>query len=215
MARTDSRGGPLTRNRIAQIASAMFAERGFEAVTVADIAERAGVSTVTVFKHFPKKEDLFLDRAGEAAELLHAAVRDRAASGGIAGALRHLVQRLIDDRHPFSGLDARSVTFFRTVANSPTLIARARQIAAELENVLSAELAAAPDINGDTDLLAAFFIAGYARVLTGTAGDLIDGASPSALTQRHRKRVQRLFTGLEKGVLESSSATAATAASPA
>ncbi|MCB7372907.1 TetR/AcrR family transcriptional regulator, partial [Bacteroides caccae] len=56
----------------------MFLERGYDAVTVAEIAQAAGVSSVTVFKHFARKEDLFLDRRDDAVELLRAAVRDRA-----------------------------------------------------------------------------------------------------------------------------------------
>ena len=66
MPRTGSRGGPQTRAKIAEVAAGLFLEQGFDAVTVADIAKAAGVSSVTVFKHFPRKEDLFLDRQNEA-----------------------------------------------------------------------------------------------------------------------------------------------------
>src|SRR4051812_20151864 len=70
MPRTDARGGPQTRARILEVSTRLFLERGYDAVTVADIARQAGVSSVTVFKHFPRKEDLFLDRADDAVELL-------------------------------------------------------------------------------------------------------------------------------------------------
>ena len=66
MPRTGERGGPQTRARIAEVAARLFLERGFDAVTVADVAREAGVSSVTVFNHFPRKEDLLLDRTVDA-----------------------------------------------------------------------------------------------------------------------------------------------------
>ena len=49
-----------TRDAIAAAALALFLERGFDAVTVADVARAADVSEKTVFNHFPTKEDLRL-----------------------------------------------------------------------------------------------------------------------------------------------------------
>ncbi|GLW97108.1 TetR family transcriptional regulator [Microtetraspora sp. NBRC 16547] len=49
-----------TRQAIADVALRLFAERGFEAVTVNEIAEAAGVAKVTLFKYFPAKESLVL-----------------------------------------------------------------------------------------------------------------------------------------------------------
>jgi AcrR family transcriptional regulator len=200
MARTDSRGGPETRDRIALAASRLFAERGFEGVTVAEVGRAAGVSSVTVFKYFPKKEDLFFDRSVEITQLLLAAVADQASPTGVGEALRGLLLRLVDERHPVSAVEERSVTFFRTVAQSPTLIARARQIAADMQAALTLELEAA-SFDGDAALTAAFFIAGYARILTETATDLINGESHDQLTKRHRARIERLLRALSDGVI--------------
>jgi AcrR family transcriptional regulator len=47
-----------THEDIARAAMALFTERGFDAVTVAEVAEAAGVSEKTVFNYFPAKEDL-------------------------------------------------------------------------------------------------------------------------------------------------------------
>jgi AcrR family transcriptional regulator len=199
MPRTDSRGGPETRDRIALAAWGLFAQRGFEAVTVADVGRAAGVSSVTVFKYFPKKEDLFFDRSDEITELVLAAVADQASAGGVPEALRRLLLRLADERHPASGLDERSVTFFRTVAQSPTLIARARQIAADMQGALTVELQTA-GYDGDAALTAAFFIAGYARILIETATDLINGEPHRQLGKRHRGRIDRLLAALSDGV---------------
>lgn len=140
MPRTDPRGGARTRARILEASSPLFLEHGFDAVTVAQIAKEAGVSSVTVFNHFPRKEDMFLDRAFDADELLRAAVRDRAPGRDVLDALEELCARLADERHVLSGLDPRSVPFFRTVAGSAAVIARARQIAADLAAALAEEI---------------------------------------------------------------------------
>src|ERR1700759_2420788 len=175
MPRTGERGGPKTRAKIAEVAARLFLERGFDAVTVADIAREAGVSRVTVFHHFPRQEDIFLDRAADAHEFLRAAVRDRDAGVEVLDSLHDTALRLFDARHPLSGLNERSVPFFRTVASSPSLLARAREIATDLQGTLSAELDRDPAFAGDPTLLAAFFTAGYGAVLVRTAGRLIAG----------------------------------------
>jgi AcrR family transcriptional regulator len=200
--RTDRRGGAQTRDRIAKIASGLFAERGFEAVTVADVAGAAGVSSVTVFKHFPRKEDLFLDLSDEAADMLRRTVRDAADHGGIGQSLHHLLTSLVDDRHPFSGTDPRSVWWFRTMAQSPTLLARARHIASGLQHTLERELHDSPEVTADAGLLAAFVIAGYGRILIGTVRRLVAGAPEEELVRQHRDQVELLLRSLRHGVLE-------------
>jgi AcrR family transcriptional regulator len=201
MPRTSERGGPQTRAKIAEVAARLFRERGFENVTVAEVAREAGVSSVTVFNHFPRKEDLFLDRAVDADELLRAAVRDRAPGVDVLASLRDATLRLVEARHPLSGTNDRSVPFFRTVAASPALVARAREIASELQATLTEELARDPTFDGDGTLLAAFFIAGYGTVLMETARRFVAGESPGALVDDHRARLERLFDALRDGVV--------------
>ena len=199
MPRTGERGGPRTRARISAAATRLFLDRGFDAVTVAEVAREAGVSSVTVFNHFPRKEDLFLDRQVDAVELLRAAVRDR--GGDVLTSLRDATLRLLDTRHSLSGLADGSIPFFRTVAASQALVARAREIASELQQTLTEELERDPTFEGDGTLLAAFFIAGYSTVLVETARRLTAGEPPSAVVADHRARLERLFDALRSGVV--------------
>jgi AcrR family transcriptional regulator len=200
MPRTSERGGPQTRARIREVANRLFIERGYDSVTVAEVAREAGVSSVTVFNHFPRKEDLFLDRTEDAADLLRAAVRDRAQSVDVLTSLHDTSFRLYDDRHPLSGVDERSAPFFRTVAESPALVARAREIVSELQRILEEELERDPNFEGDGALLAALFLAGYSSVMVETARRLIDGQAHSAVLDDHRARLERLFDALRSGV---------------
>lgn len=199
MPRTSERGGPQTRAAILDVAITLFLERGYDNVTVAEVARAAGVSSVTVFKHFPRKEDLFLDRADDAAVLLRSAVRERDAGVTVVESLQDATNALADASHPLSGLDERSVPFLRTVAASAALIARARQIGAELQAVLTGELERDESFSGDSALLAGLFIGGYAVVLVETARRRIAGDPLDVVAINHRARLAALFSALETG----------------
>ncbi|MEV0385758.1 TetR/AcrR family transcriptional regulator [Nonomuraea sp. NPDC050643] len=199
MPRTGARGGPLTRAKISEVATRLFLERGFDTVTVTEVAREAGVSAVTVFKHFPRKEDLLLDREVDAVGLLRSAVRDRAPGTGALQSLRDTAFALLEQRHALSGLKDGSVPFFRTVAASPALVARAREIASDLQQTLAGELEHDPAFDGDAPLLAAFFVAGYTTVLVETARLLIAGEPADGIAADHRARLERLFDALSGG----------------
>ena len=200
MPRTSERGGPETRRRISDVATRMFLDRGFDTVTVADVAREAGVSSVTVFKHFPRKEDLLFDREEDAVEILRSAVRDRSPGVDVLESLRRVAFRLLDDRHALSGVKDGSIPFFRTVAASPALIARAREIAADLERTLRELLEDDEVFDGDAALFAALVIAGYVTVLTATARRVIEEGAPDPVIEDHRARLTRLFDALRDGL---------------
>jgi AcrR family transcriptional regulator len=68
----------LTRQRISDVATALFIARGFDAVKVAEIAEKVGVSEKTIYNYFQTKESLVYDRADDQLAGLVAALRERA-----------------------------------------------------------------------------------------------------------------------------------------
>jgi AcrR family transcriptional regulator len=191
MPRSAPRGGAETRARIAETASGMFAEHGFDDVTVAQVAKAAGVSSVTVFKHFPRKEDLFLDRSAETVELFQAAV-EGVPRDAVLDALEALVLRLVDERAPVSGLAPGARAFFRTIADSSTLQSRALELVAGAQRALG-------DAVGDR-LLAALFVAGYASVFVETARRVLDGDGDDVVVAGHRAGLERLFRALRDGV---------------
>jgi AcrR family transcriptional regulator len=67
----------ITRQQISDVATALFVVRGFDRVTVSEIARIVGVSEKTVFNYFPTKESLLFDRADEGLERLAAALHER------------------------------------------------------------------------------------------------------------------------------------------
>ena len=72
-----SRKRLATRQAISDAATRLFVEHGFDAVTIDQIAEAADVGRMTVFNHFPRKEEMFFDRDAECHDLLRAALRQR------------------------------------------------------------------------------------------------------------------------------------------
>ncbi|MBX7449480.1 TetR/AcrR family transcriptional regulator [Mycolicibacterium sp. 3033] len=190
----------MTRRKISDVATRMFLDRGFDEVTVAQVAKEAGVSSVTVFKHFPRKEDLLYDRVDDAVEMLRAAVQDRGAGVAALTSLRDAAFGLVDDRHALSGVKDGSIPFYRTVAASPVLIARAREIAAEMAQALQQFLDDDPDFAGDPALFATLVVAGYVTVLTTTAQHVVAEGSPDPVVADHLRRLTALFDALRDGL---------------
>jgi AcrR family transcriptional regulator len=137
-----------TRQQISDVATTLFVVRGFDSVTVSEIARIVGVSEKTVFNHFPTKESLVFDRADEGVERLAAALRERGASESPTKAmLRALgedleaMEELPDEVHMFMPL------FAEMVAATPSLRAAWVELHDRLLEVATHELAASADVD--------------------------------------------------------------------
>jgi AcrR family transcriptional regulator len=126
------------RQTISNVATALFLKKGFDAVSVADVAVAANVSKMTVFNYFPRKEDLLLDRDEEARTLVRSAILEREKGQSSVDGFFGLAQRLVAEAHPFAKWTPATEHFFGTIQESPSLVARGR----ELREVMEAELAA-------------------------------------------------------------------------
>jgi len=128
-----------TRESIAGAAMGLFVQRGFEHVTVGEIAREAGVSEKTVFNYFPTKEDIFFDEVPEQLEELVQAIRNRAPGERVIDVL-HALQVMKIPRLTSPGF----VHFARTLHESPALRAKELEVMAyftdELAGVLRSEL---------------------------------------------------------------------------
>lgn len=159
-----SRKRLATRRAISLAADRLFFERGFENVTVDEIAAAADVGRMTVFNHFPRKEDMFFDRDEEARKTLLDALRQRDKSVSPIETLRLLAHQLVRQQTPYLLFSAASERFIETVAGSETLKARARAIRDEIAQELATALAeAAGQDHSDSPakLAAAMLLAGW------------------------------------------------------
>ncbi|MCX5065664.1 TetR/AcrR family transcriptional regulator [Micromonospora lupini] len=131
-----------TRDAIADAAISLFLARGFEQVSVSDIAATAEVSKPTLFRYFATKEDLvlhrFADHNGEAARV----VRDRGPGIAPMTALHRHFRAGLERFEPVTGLNDHPevVAFHRLVFTTPSLAGRLTQYLLDDEDALAAVL---------------------------------------------------------------------------
>lgn len=155
-----------TRQALADSALELFLARGYEDVTVAEIAEAADVSVTTLFNHFPGgKPALVFDEADEREAALVAAVRDRDPGVGVLEALHAHLRRkatvqLAADPRARGDMDR----FLALVRSNRSLIEHSRAMWAAQEVALAEAIAdAAPDAGRDaTAVLAHLVLDGFA-----------------------------------------------------
>ncbi|MFF4578436.1 TetR/AcrR family transcriptional regulator [Streptomyces sp. NPDC001373] len=108
-----------TRRQLAATALELFLERGFDAVSVADVAAAAEVSKPTLFRYFPSKEDLVLDRFADHQDEAARIVRERPAGRSPVGALHDHFLAALAERDPITGLcDRPNVLAFQSLLYS-------------------------------------------------------------------------------------------------
>ena len=157
-----------TRQTISDVATRLFFERGFDAVTVDEIAEAADVGRMTVFNHFPRKEDMFFDLDEEGRDVLRETLRQRDAGVAPIETLRLLAHRLVAEQSRYIRFFPGSQLFMETVEGSETLRARARAIRDELAHVVAVALSDCVGrdlVDPDAHLAAGLLLATWAAAL--------------------------------------------------
>ncbi|WP_238845292.1 TetR/AcrR family transcriptional regulator [Nocardia terpenica] len=127
-----------TRQSISDHATRLFITHGFEATTIAEIADAARVAKKTVTNYFPRKEDLALDYHNEFAASLATTVTARAPGESALTALRREFDRAATNYEAVAGF--ANPGFCRMITNSPTLIARLRELHELREQALAEAL---------------------------------------------------------------------------
>lgn len=160
----------VTRQNISDAATRLFVERGFDNVTVDEIAEAADVGRMTVFNHFPRKEDMFFDRDEEGREKLRDALLQRDRSVAPIEAIRLLSHRVVLEDPLYISFSIESRYFVETIEKSAALIARARAMRDELAQFVAAALAESvgkeatdPDAHLAANLLLATWTVAFIR----------------------------------------------------
>jgi AcrR family transcriptional regulator len=200
-----------TRQLIVDTAWRLFADRGFDAVTVSEIARAAQVAKATVFNYFPTKEDLFFFRLeGFAARMVEAVAARDAGETALAAFRRHLLAADgLLDRVAAGDVDAlrRLRTVNRVIGASPALRAREREIIAACADSLTAQLAAETGTatgaaTGDVAArVAANALIGVHRALVEfVRRRVLDDDQVTRLAADVREAAARAFTLLEQGL---------------
>jgi AcrR family transcriptional regulator len=171
-----------TRQLLSETARRLFSERGFEQVSVAEIAREAEVSEMTVFNYFPSKEDLVYSRFEAFEDQLLTAIRERPPGQTVIAAFGDFV---LEPRGLLAADDEAAarelVTVTRMIAASPALLAREQQIFARYTDALAQLIAAET---------------------RARAGDLRPYVVANALIGVHRALITYVRERLEAGVTD-------------
>ena len=151
------------RQAISGVAMAMFEARGFDEVTISQVAAAAGVSKMTVTNYFPRKEDLVFDRAEVIIGSLAGAVTGRASGESLLAAVRRDYAERIAEGDVTLGLP--TPTFARMVGGSHALTSRRREIADLAEQLLGDAIAAEAGADDPQQRIVAAQLASVYRVL--------------------------------------------------
>jgi AcrR family transcriptional regulator len=191
-----------TRLQISETARRLFLERGFEAVSVAEVAREADVSVGTVFNYFPTKEDLFYSGMDVFEAQVLDAVRDRPEGEPVLAAFR----RVVLDGIPRLALDETAgviATAARIVGSSRSLQAREREIVARYTEQLAALIAEETRRDaGDVEAASvATALMGVQRALVAYVhASVLAGRRGASLASAARSQAKRAFARLEQGL---------------
>jgi AcrR family transcriptional regulator len=194
-----------TRQLIADTARRLFAERGFEQVSVAEIAREADVAEATVFNYFPTKEDLVFSGLERFEDELLAAIRDRPGGETILQAFGRFI---LQARGFLAANDqqsaARLLEISRMIARSPALLAREQQIfaryTASLAKLIAQETGAGAD-DSRPAVVASALIGLHRALIDSVRRNILSGDVDRArLARSTRASVRKALALLEHGL---------------
>jgi AcrR family transcriptional regulator len=185
-----------TRQEIADRAMQLFAQRGFDHVTVAEVAALAGVSEKTVYNYFPTKEDLFYDEVPAREAALVSAVRNRGEGESILAALRRL-QVAECPRLSSPGF----ATFARVIEDSPALKAKELEVMARFVRVLTETVQTELGVDErDARIAAGLLVSVHRQLFHGARKQALAGRHGPAAARRLRTDLDRAYHLLEFGL---------------
>jgi AcrR family transcriptional regulator len=193
-----------TRRLIADTAWSLFAERGFDAVPVAEIAREAEVSEATVFNYFPTKEDLVFHRMEAFEDELLNAIRNRDEGEPIVEAFGRFVLK----PRGFLGSDDPEATdgmrrVARVMTGSPALQAREREILDRYTSTVAALIAEERGLSaGDPEpwVIANALIGVHRALVSYTHRQALDGVPNRRIARNVVTHGKRALAALKDGI---------------
>jgi AcrR family transcriptional regulator len=193
-----------THQLIAETAWRLFAARGFEQVTVAEIAAAAEVSEATVFNYFATKEDLIFHRMEPFEAELLTAIRDRRDGESIVRAFgRFTIQArgylASDDERANEGMREAA----RIITGSTALLTREREIFERFTDTLAALIAEERSLNPDSVepwVIANALIGLHRALIAFVRRRALAGVPNRQIVKELRKQGNRALAVLEQGL---------------
>jgi AcrR family transcriptional regulator len=185
-----------TRQEIADTAMRLFVERGFDRVTVSEVAAAAGVSEKTIYNYFPTKEDLFFDEVPRREAAIVAAIRGRAPGESIIAALRRMqvgeCPRLCSPGF---------AVFARVIEDSKALQAKELEVMARFAQVVADTVQEELGVDERDARIAASLLVGIHRHIFRSARKrALEGVHGPTAVRRLRADLERAYELIEHGL---------------
>jgi AcrR family transcriptional regulator len=185
-----------TRQAIAAAAMRLFVTRGFDHVTVGEIARDAGVSEKTVFNYFPTKEDIFFDEVPERLEALTDAIRGRSSG-----------QKLVETMHQLQAKQCSRLAspgfahFSRMISESPALQAKEMEVMGQFTDHLAATIRDEIGIHpADAQIAANLLMSVHWQFFRNAREHALAGRSGPTAARHLRRDLDRAYLLLEHGL---------------
>jgi AcrR family transcriptional regulator len=188
-----------TRQHIADTAARLFGERGYEHVTVLDVAEAAEVSEQTVYNYFPTKQDLVFDLEGDLRDRLTDLIRTRPRGASPAAAIRDEALDFVDGIKAVPADQARGGLDYLT-AISPTL----RRLSLEVTDRLATAIADAliettSGLNPELAKVQGIALAWVIQTITDETGRRkVAGQSPTKIANELRPIIEGVIDSIDR-----------------
>jgi AcrR family transcriptional regulator len=187
-----------TRQEIADKAMGLFVKRGFDHVTVAEVAAAADVSEKTVYNYFPTKEDLFFDEVPAREAALVEAVRNRRPGESVAAALERLQAagcgRMCSERFAI---------FARIIEDSPALQAKELEVMARYTDALAGAIQSELGVNElDARVAANVLVTVQWQHFRNARAHALAGRHGPAAERKLRSELKRAYRLLEHGLAQ-------------
>jgi AcrR family transcriptional regulator len=195
-----------TRQLIAGVAWGLFIERGYDQVSVAEIAREADVSEATVFNYFPAKEDLVFGALTDFEEGMLASVKARPADESVVSAFARMLREpggLLGTDDPEA--TSRIAQATRLIVGSRSLLARERELYDHYTESLTSLIAKERGVTKDDvePRVLAYALIGVQRsLLAEVRRQVLAGRDRRSIARQTHASAQRAIGLLERGLAE-------------
>jgi AcrR family transcriptional regulator len=187
-----------TRKLIADTAARLFAERGYEQVSVSEIARAAQVAEQTLYNYFPTKEQLVTDREQEMQERLAELIRSRPAGTSPAAAVRAFI---LDTVAAIRGMPPENTrgNLGYLAAISPAVNRLALEVTDRQATALATAIRDTSPIRPEIARLQGITLAGVFRIIISETGCLArEGRGPAEIADKLQPQIENVLTELDR-----------------
>jgi len=187
-----------TRRLIAETAARLFAEKGYERVTVSEVARAAEVAEQTLYNYFPTKEHLVTDREEQIQQRLDELIRTRPAGTSPAAAIRGFVLETVSAIGGMPPEMARGNLGY-LAAISPAVDRLALQMTDRQATALAAAIGDTTPIPPELARLQGFALAAVFRIIISESGRRThEGQPPARIADELHPQIDNVLTELDR-----------------